>query len=83
MRVASRVRYDLADRGRKWLVRARAIIRGQREPGGEVRFGLPRRHVQTDFADDGLGHADVDARFDDEKAELGGLFVEETCCSRN
>ncbi len=26
-----------------------------------MRFGLPARHVHADFADEGLGHADIDA----------------------
>jgi hypothetical protein len=38
-----------------------AIIRTQPEPGRKVRLGFPARHIQADFADDGLRHADIDA----------------------
>ena len=38
-----------------------AVIRTQPEPGREVRLRFPARHIQADFADDGLRHADVDA----------------------
>jgi hypothetical protein len=38
-----------------------AIIRAEPEPGGEMRFGLPARHIEADFADHRLRHADVDA----------------------
>ena len=38
-----------------------AIIWTQPEPGGEVGLGLPARHVHADFADEGLGDADIDA----------------------
>jgi hypothetical protein len=42
------------------LASGNAIIRTQPEPGGEVRLGLPARHLHADFADDGLGYADID-----------------------
>ena len=38
-----------------------AIIRTQPEPGRDVRLSFPTRHIQADFAEDGLGHADIDA----------------------
>jgi hypothetical protein len=37
------------------------MIRTQPEPGREVRLSFPTRHIQADFAEDGLGHADIDA----------------------
>src|ERR1700682_5090027 len=38
-----------------------AIIRTQAQPRGKVPFGLPARHLQPDFADDGLTDAHIDA----------------------
>src|SRR5262245_41382688 len=45
----------------KHLAAGDAIVRTEPEPGGEMVFGGPPRHIETDFADHGLGDADVDA----------------------
>jgi hypothetical protein len=37
------------------------MIRAETQPGGEVVLVLPARHVQTDFTDDGLRDAHIDA----------------------
>ena len=38
-----------------------AIVWTEPEPGREMRLGLPAHHVHADFADEGLGDADINA----------------------
>jgi hypothetical protein len=43
------------------LAHGDAIVWTEPEPGGEVRIGLPARHIEANFADHGLRHPDINA----------------------
>jgi hypothetical protein len=52
---------DVASASAQDLVAAGAIVGTEPEPRGEMGLGLPAGHVEADFADQGLGDADIDA----------------------
>lgn len=43
------------------FVAADAVVRAESQPGSKVRLSFPSAHVQTDFADDRLGHEHINA----------------------